>query len=228
MARCGQCRLWPSTSSSSSTGDGMFSPPCPGTLVPRDGTVIGRPWPSTSSLSMNRARGLLRLERAVPWKTHVLLHRAGPLVSIGQPVDADGDTVRHGRVDAKAHARPSALSRSRHPPCAQAWRRRPRSEPGAAGSRPRVAACAGRAAIPGPRQRGVGGRQTGSGADERSAWTRAGAGSPAPPWSPGARSDGTSSSVESSAATTSAVRRLPVSAAISPKKSPAPIVDRPR
>ena len=39
---------------------------------------------------------------------------------------------------------------------------------------------------------------------------------------------GTSSSVVSVSATTSAVRGLPVSAAISPKKSPLPMADRPR
>ncbi len=41
-------------------------------------------------------------------------------------------------------------------------------------------------------------------------------------------SDGTSISVLGWVATTSAVRGLPVSAAISPKKSPALMVDRPR
>ena len=41
-------------------------------------------------------------------------------------------------------------------------------------------------------------------------------------------SAGTSISVVGWVTTTSAVRALPVSAPISPKKSPAPIVDRPR
>ena len=221
-----QRRRCPSTSSSSSTGIGDLAAVAGAARRAegrRGGQSAGRD-PRRPCRRSGVRPALLRLDEALLGKPHlVLVHRVRPLRRVIGAVAPIGGLYRVRRRPRKTARRRRPLSAARHADARPAAGVGLRQRLHRRSWRPQVAQ---RLLVHAGQARQVGGLRPH--AAGTSAWRRRGAGTPGRPSWPAARPPGSSRSVVSVSATTSAVRGLPVSAAISPKKSPARIVERPR